>query len=225
MTDSIPYADIVILALVAGFILLRLRSVLGSKPDGDRPDFFRKDARADIIEPIVQLENKLLKPVKPREEADPLLASVNDQTHEQVLASIRAADPHFIFTQFVEGATRAYEMVFDAFSKGDKPTLKMLLSDELYQNFAKAIDERKDQDEIIDTTLVSVEYKGIEQVDLKRSIARIGLKLSSEQVQLTRNTKGDIIRGDASELHRIEDSWVFERDLNSKAPNWKIIET
>ena len=227
MSEGIPYADILILALVAGFILLRLRSVLGSRPD-DSEGFMKRDVRPQppqaMADPIIQLDAKSSKP-RQREEADPLLATLEEGETQAALNAIKDSDPQFTATAFAEGARRAFEMVFDAFAKGDKPTLKMLLSDPLYDTFCKEIDARPEEGEKTETTLVSVAVKEIKEASLEKSIARICLHFASEQVTVVRNDKGEIVGGDASEIHHVEDTWTFERDITSKNPNWKIIET
>ena len=226
MSQGIPYADIVILALVAGFIILRLRSVLGSRPEDD-VDFMKRDVRPQLqqqADPIVQIDAKSSKP-KPRDDDDPFLAALGEGDKADALKAIKEADPFFTATSFVEGARRAYEMVFDAFAKGDKPTLKMLLSDALYDTFSGEIDARPQGGEKSETTLVSVTVEEMLEATLVKNIARISLSFQSEQVTVVRNDDGQIVGGDASDIHHAQDSWTFERDITSKNPNWKIIET
>lgn len=225
MSEGIPYADIVILALIAGFILLRLRSVLGNKSEGEPPNFFKKETPpAQVIEPIVQLDRRSLKAAPAFADEDPQAASLNSQQQE-TLASMRTLDPQFSLTAFVDGAKMAYEMVFDAFVKGDRPTLKMLLSEPIYQSFAAELDARGTAEDYTETTLVSVSPREVTELTLDRNTARITVRFESEQVSLQRNKQGEIVGGDASEITHAEDQWTFERDLSSKSPNWKIIET
>ena len=225
MSEGIPYADIIILALVAGFILLRLRSVLGAKSEDD-PDSFRKETRpvAPAHDRVVQLDAKAAKQ-KPREELDPFLATVADEQKVAALNEMKEGDPQFTVTAFVEGARRAFEMIFDAFAKGDKSTLKMLLSETLYDTFCKEIDARDTDDSKTETTLLSVKTKAISLATLEKSVAKIGVQFESEQVTVVRDSKGEIVGGSASEVHHVDDEWVFERDMTSKNPNWKLIET
>jgi predicted lipid-binding transport protein (Tim44 family) len=226
MSEGIPYADIIILALIAGFILLRLRSVLGQKTGNDDPNFFKRQLPpADLRqEPIVQINEKILKP-RPKEEGDPYLATLNDVALVETINAIKAKDAQFSATSFIEGARSAFEMVFDAFAKGDKQTLKMLLADDLYQHFVGEIEAREKEATHPETTLVSVVSKELRQVSLNGNLARLTVKFISEQVTVVRDSSGKIIEGDPSALHHVEDEWVFERDITSKNPNWKIIET
>jgi predicted lipid-binding transport protein (Tim44 family) len=222
--QEIPYADLVILALIAGFIVLRLRSVLGSKSSDD---FFGKkpsEQTKSRLETIIQLDEKSLK-LKPREEPDTYLASLGSSPIADTIREVQEKDPQFTATRFLQGAKSAFEMVFDAFVKSDRQTLKMLMSDTIFRQFSRELDGRDGQENKSETTLVSVTPKEITHAALEKNTARFTVRFESEQVTVVRNPKGDIVEGDPSELHHSEDQWVFERDVTSKNPNWKIIET
>lgn len=228
MTEEFPYADIVIIALIAGFILLRLRSILGQKTGNEKPDFFQlpKAQTQEDSDPVVLLSeiNKLVKP-RPRVEVDPYTATLSEGMVLQGINDIKAKDPLFNATTFIDGAKMAFEMVFDAFVKGDKQTLSMLLSQEIYNDFIRDIEAREKQEYKQETTLLSVKAKEILQANLDKNIARITVRFESEQVTVERGKKGEIISGDPSDVQHVNDEWVFERDVTSKNPNWKIIET
>lgn len=227
MSEGFPYADIVILALVAGFILLRLRSILGQKSDNDdKPDFLQS-SKISVIkdpDPIVQLSDKSLKP-RPLVDLDPYVSTLSDNNILQVIKDIKGKDPLFNTTSFIEGAKMAFEMVFDAFAKGDKQTLSMLLSQEIYNDFLRHIEEREKQENKTETTLLAVKVQEISRANLDRNIARFGVRFESEQVTIERAKNGEIVSGDPSDVQHVDDEWVFERDITSKNPNWKIIET
>jgi predicted lipid-binding transport protein (Tim44 family) len=224
--DSFPYADIVILALVAGFILLRLRGVLGQKDGNDTPQFFKRDQenKDTAKEPIVLLGGKSSK-AKPADEADTYLYTLKDDQIAATIADIKKLDPSFSATGFLAGARIAYEMVFDAFAKGDRNTLEMLLDKPIYDTFVNEIEAREKSAEKTEITLVSAKAREIAQAGLSGNIARLAVQFDSEQVSLVKNAAGEIIQGNASDLHIMDDEWVFERDVTSKSPNWKIIET
>lgn len=224
--DGIPYADIVILALVAAFILLRLRGVLGQKMGNDNPQFFKRDQEAadSPREQVVQIVGKAAKN-KPADETDTYLFTLNNKDIAQAVADIKKLDPHFTATGFLQGAKMAYEMVFDGFAKGDLKTLEMLLDTPLYQTFAREIEMREQSSTKTETTLVSVKPKEIAQAVLIGTRARLTVTFDSEQISLVKDAEGKIVDGNASESHLMDDEWVFERDVSSKNPNWKIIET
>lgn len=226
MSDGIPYADIIIMALVAGFILLRLRSILGDKVGNDKPSYFNKPTHPDAesLDTIVQLEDKSGK-AKIRQDPDPYMAKVRDESVIDAISAIKAKDPEFNATFFLDGAKSAYEMVFDAFSRKDTDTLKFLLSARVFQEFSEALDANAKQDAKNETTLISAKAHEIKAAELVGTKARITVAISSEQVHVTRDSAGEIVGGDASFVHEIEDEWVFERDVTSKNPNWKVIES
>ncbi|MCE2926922.1 MAG: Tim44/TimA family putative adaptor protein [Rickettsiales bacterium] len=226
MSEGIPYADIIILALIAGFILLRLRSVLGQNVGHENPDFFKKMQAPDQDaeqEPIIKLAEKMAKTKEP--EQDEYLQSLKDESIKTTLADIRAKDPEFNASGFLSGAKMAFEMIFDGFAKGDKAPLKMLLSPELFSQFEKEIDERAVRDTKTETTLVSVVAKEIIRATLSGSTARLTVSFSSEQVSVVRDKDGKITEGNPSDVDQVIDEWTFERDITSRSPNWTIIDT
>ncbi len=226
MSENFPYGDIVILALIAGFILLRLRSILGQKND-DSFNFFQppKEKTTSNNDPIIQLTDKSLK-ARPRvAEQDAYAAKLPEGAVLQGINDIKTKDPLFISSAFLDGAKMAFEMVFDGFNKGDKQVLSMLLSQEIYNDFVNDIEARSKMEHKQETTLVSVAAKEITSISLDKNIARITVHFESEQVTVERDGNGSIVAGDPSDIKHVQDEWVFERDVTSKSPNWKIIET
>jgi predicted lipid-binding transport protein (Tim44 family) len=226
MSEEFPYADIIIMALVAGFILLRLRSILGQKSDGDKPNFFQPPVVkiVEVQEPIIQPNEKSAK-ARGRMDTDPYASTLPEGEVLQAINDIKAKDPLFTATAFMDGAKMAFEMVFDAFVKGDKPTLAMLLSKDINDDFIRNIDEREKLENKYETTLLSVAAKEIIKAKLDKNIAQITVHFESEQVTLERSKSGDIISGNPSDTEHVRDEWVFERDITAKNPNWNIIET
>jgi predicted lipid-binding transport protein (Tim44 family) len=224
---SSSYADIIILAFVAGFILLRLRSILGQQTGFDgtpkpmAPDAKRKE---DII---VQLTDKVraVKQDVLTQKADVALPEGLSESSKQAVAAIKKADASFTLADFLRGAKGAFEMVFDAFLKNEKATLEMLLAPDIAKTFVAEAAARKQGERITETTLVAVESMTIKQVDFLAPKARITVNFISEQVTVVRDAAGKIIEGNASHVERVEDEWTFERDVNAKNPNWVVIDT
>lgn len=230
MSENFPYADIIIIALIAGFILLRLRSILGQKTGHENPDFFRpnQQEQPQKPEPIIQLVEKTLKPRQPQEtipEYDPYAQKLEGEPIAKDIAELKNANPAFNATTFLDGAKIAFEMVFDAFIKGDKQTLSMLLAQDIYTHFVNDIDARASQETKKETTLLSVVSQDINSIRLDKNIARVAVRFESEQVTVERGKNGEIVSGNPSDVEHVIDEWVFERDITSKNPNWKIIET
>ena len=226
MSEEFPYADIILLALISGFILLRLRSVLGQKNGNDTPNFFQppKTQILDNNEPVIQLSERSQKP-RARTELDPYAAALESGALSQSISDIKMKDPLFNATTFLEGAKMAFEMVFDAFAKGDKQTLSLLLSPEIYTDFLQDIEQREKTDSNVETTLLAVSVKEILNAKLDKNNAQITVHFESEQITIERAKSGEIVNGVPTDAQHVRDEWVFERDITSKNPNWKIIET
>jgi len=195
MTDSQPYLDIVIFAMIAVFLGLRLRSVLGRRnPDQQQtPPPMNNGAG-----PVIDLESRRVRPS----------AAPSDP-----MAQIAAADPSFHPGQFLAGAQWAFEMIVKAFGAGDKAALRPLLSDGVFADFSGAIDQR--QGDGVDHTVeyVRIVSATIAEAKLEGRIAEITVRFVSEQ-----KTKG----GDEV---RMIDLWRFARDVSSKDPNWRLVAT
>ncbi len=230
--SEFPYSDIIILALIAVFVLLRLRNILGQKSDGEPPPFFNlekreqknKNERESAVESVVHVAGKNQK-TKSDAAPDAYMESLNNQAVAESIAAIKKLDANFNATSFLNGAKMAYEMVFDAFAKGDKNTLEMLLDKPVFETFVQEIEGRAAKSEKTELTLVSVRPKDIIRASLTGNKAQIAVKFDSEQVSLTKDADGRIVSGDPSQTIIMDDEWLFERDVTSKNPNWKIIET
>jgi predicted lipid-binding transport protein (Tim44 family) len=207
-------------AMVAGFLVLRLRSVLGRRTGNERRrDLFPRraapatDSAATLVEPDKHLP-------RPAKEAPPSANAVAEG-----LNRIRRADPSFDPSHFIEGAGTAFEMIIAAFAKGDKAVLRPLLSDEVFQQFAAAIDERVAAKETLETRIEKLDAVDIVEAELAGHIAQLTLKLVSHQINVTRAMDGSIVDGDPVNPVEKTDYWTFARDTRSVNPNWALVAT
>lgn len=223
--------DIIILAAIAIFVVLRLRSTLGQKT-GHFPNPETKDAPKE--DRVIRLEHPTIDGQKlpDRKElaallelnAEPDLSSVPESLRATIKEMI-AIDKNFAPKSFLEGAHIAFEMILNAYSKHDKIALKPLLSKETYDSFAKDIDEQMAAGEKRESTLLAITSTEFEHVELNKSIARITLHFTSEQNRITKNKSGDVVDGSATDIEVVDDVWTFERDLRAANPNWTLITT
>ncbi len=225
------FADIIILALIAGFIALRLRAMLGRNSGLDPRDIIKKQQER-LKETVIRVQSREAKP-----ENSPVPGTGDNiaggkelgqvaEAAKPTLDAIRAADPAFTSSGFLGGARTAFEWVFDAFAKGDKEKLKLLMSDTVFSLFSQEIDRsRATPDRRMEATLVSIVSQDIANAQLAANIARISVRFVSEQIHLMRDTKGAIVEGNPSAVQTVSDIWVFERDVTSRSPNWKIVDT
>ena len=213
------YLDIILFAMVAGFLVLRLRSVLGRRTGNERRrDLFPRRA-APVSDNVATL-------VKPDERAP---RSAGDAAPADVVAEglnrIRRADASFDPAHFIEGARVAFEMIVAAFAKGDKAELRPLLSDEVFQRFGMAIDERVAAKETLETHIERLNSIDIVEAGLAARTAQVTLKLVSHQINVTRAMDGSIVDGAPAEPVEKTDYWTFARDTRSTDPNWVLVAT
>ncbi len=218
--------DIIFLAIIAAFILYRLRNELGKDSGIDPKELGRK---LEMPTPRETLESDLSREREEQQKAleeTATLAKYEQSPVSTGLLAIKATDPSFSIAEFMSGAKVAFEWVLEAFSKGEKQKLVQLLSDEVFQSFSREIDRYKSQGKKLDTTLVSILSQDVMDAGVRGgTTAYLTLKIVSEQIQLVRDESGTIVEGDASTVSRIEDEWTFERDIHSRNPNWKITAT
>jgi predicted lipid-binding transport protein (Tim44 family) len=213
------YFDIILFAMVAGFLVLRLRSVLGRRTGNER----RRELFTRRPTPAAEKVVNLVEPEKPSARLG------DDAPQADVVADrlkqIRRADPSFDPAHFIEGARTAFEMIVGGFAKGDKAALRPLLSDEVFHGFAAAIDERVAARETLETRIERLDSVDIVQADLKGRTAQITLRLVSHQINVTRAMDGSIVDGDPQNPVEKADYWTFARDTRSGDPNWVLVAT
>ena len=144
---------------------------------------------------------------------------------ETGLKQIGQADKSFDDKEFMNGARAAFEMIIGAFAANDKKALRPLLANEVYDNFTRAIQEREENRHTLETTLVGITDSEIIEAELQQKTAFITVKFVSEQVNVTRDEKGETVEGDASHVAKITDIWTFARNTRSRDPNWTLVAT
>ena len=229
MGGGFQFFDIIILAMIAGFLILRLRRVLGRRDghEGGYPDQFRDRDKADADgddkdgdDNVVQL------PDRSEQVADaPVLDIDADDPAAAGLTQIRVADPSFGPGEFAEGAKMAFEMILNAFSAGERKALKGLLSPDVYKNFDEAITERERAGEVLEDTLVGIRSAKIVEAMMDGHHSVVTVKFVSEQISALRDAEGNIIDGNPNEVIDVTDFWTFSRDTRSPDPNWTLIGT
>jgi predicted lipid-binding transport protein (Tim44 family) len=224
MSDGFAYLDILFFAMVAAFIAFRLRGVLGRKTGNERPrvDPISRRAAARSGDNVVPMPERAPPgPIAEEVEAgdvpfDPAKAGV---------AEIKRADPRFEPDQFLQGARAAFAMIVEAYAKGDKTALRPLLADEVYTQFSGAIDAREQAGRSLTTELVATRSAELVSAAMVGSRARVTVRFTSEQINVTRDAAGNPVEGDPRQIETIIDIWTFERDTRSRDPNWQLVET
>lgn len=226
MGDGLAFFDIVFFALVAGFLILRLRSVLGRRTGNENRERWtprlpqRAPGKPGLAQPGA--ERPLPDNVTPLPGREPPTPS---SPLDAALTQIRLADPSFDPAQFAGGAKAAFEMIVMAFAQGDTGTLRPLLSDDVYENFAAAIKGRHDAKQTLETTLIGIKSAEILEARMEGRTAFVTVKFVSEQVNVTRNAAGEVVDGDANRVAAITDIWTFARNTRASDPNWVLVQT
>jgi predicted lipid-binding transport protein (Tim44 family) len=211
--------DIVLFAMVALFLVLRLRSVLGRRTGNEqRRDPFVPQPGA-AADKIVTLAPRA--PAQPMPPAQPAAADAVASG----LVRIRAADSGFDPEQFLQGARAAFEMIVAAFAEGDKARLRPLLSDEVFSHFAAAVDERNAAKETLETRILQLKTAEIVGAELGGRTAQVTAELVSDQINVLRAHDGSVVDGHPDNPIEKTDFWTFARDTRSTDPNWVLVAT
>ena len=208
---------IVLLAMVAAFLALRLYMVLG-KRSGHEQALPPKPAE-ERPAPIPQLR-AVPEPV-PETASD----SVIDAGATAGVRAILAADSSFDVARFLDGAKQAYRMILEAFWKGDEEELAWLTGPDVREAFAAAIAERREAGHALDNRLISIESARIEGARLEGKVALITVDFVADIAAVTRDADGNVIAGTLTDAIATNDSWTFRRDLKDRDPNWLLVET
>jgi predicted lipid-binding transport protein (Tim44 family) len=234
--------DIILIGLVAVFLILRLRSVLGKRTGNERPP--ARDPFAPPRPPAPQ----------PRLGSDaPPATSGNDNvvqmpgtaasrpssttngpggiratvlaTASAGVAAIRAADRQFDPLGFAAGARAAFATIVEAFAKGETQALQPLLDAQTFASFEAAIRGRNERLEKAETTLIGFEASDIAAAEMQGTYAQVTVRFVTEQINVTRNAEGQVAEGNPNEVQKVIDLWTFRRDTKSSDPNWLLVKT
>ena len=197
MNSGFEYLDIILLAMIAGFIILRLRGILGRRTGHEKKtlgDFFNtKVTQKNTEKKVVNLQSSKL----------------DDAAKEQ----------------FIKGAKEAYEMIVTSFAKGDKKTLKPLLNKEIYQNFSDEIDHRKKENSRSELTFVGVKSAIIKNFEKKDNVYTFTVNFVSEIITCKKDKDNKIIEGNPDIIKTVNDVWKFSKNMWSNNPIWYLVET
>lgn len=227
MDNGFQFFDLLIPAMIAAFILLRLRRVLGRRSGQERPppEPMKREAD-DAPDIVVPLPDRAQRAGRRKDDTDD--TDDTDEPEVSGLTQLKIADPAFDQVAFLNGARGAFEIILNAFAAGDKRQLKSLLSDAVYRKFRDEIDRRGRQGERLETTLISIILADIVDVRMDGRAALVTVKLVSEQTNRLSSADEDEDENEsigAPPVESITDLWTFARDTGSGDPNWQLVET
>jgi predicted lipid-binding transport protein (Tim44 family) len=236
MSEAFDIYTLLFLVL-AVVIFIRLRNVLGRRTGNERPPYdpyAAPDAkRAEANEPVVTLPRGRTGRA-PLEASGPSLEDIEERLGRhaakdsplgQSLTVLMRADPGFDPGQFLDGAKAAYEMIVTAFAQGDEVELSQLLGPDVFEGFQRAIREREERGEKVESSLVGIDKADIIEAEVKNRTAYVTVKFVSELISVTRDTGGEVVEGDPKKVREVTDIWTFAREVASRNPNWKLVAT
>ena len=210
---------IVILALVALFIGLRLYSVLGERTGHEQQPILKPADSEPRADPRVN------RPAP----AQPVAADLGDlafiPTAGPGVRALLAADPAFDVARFLEGAKGAYRLILESFWKGELDTLRPHVDDHVFETFATAVKQRETEGVTIDNRLVAIDQAVIAEALVDRNLAHLTVRFEADIAAVTRNSAGEVVAGSLSDAVQTRDLWTFRRELASRDPNWLLVET
>jgi len=197
MSNSFGYLDIILLAMIAGFIILRLRNILGRKTGHEDKVYSGfSDKKFDEFKEKIKSQTK-----KPQTEFD-----VEQKK------------------QFLKGAEIAYETIINSFAKGDKRSLRDLLTKEMRENFESAIEERNSKNIKSELTFIGIKSSVIEKFEKTATALFFTVKFVSEIISVKKDKDNKVIEGDPNKIKTVIDRWKFTRKTSSMNPNWYLTE-
>ncbi|MFC7475161.1 Tim44/TimA family putative adaptor protein [Dankookia sp. GCM10030260] len=224
MTGGFPL-DLILFAMVAAFLVLRLRSVLGRRTGFERPP--APEPRAPGYDPrAARTLDGVAEEVRPAPAKSGTRQVIPDARTAPgaALGRIAAADRSFTPEGFLAGAEGAFRMIVAAFAAGDRQTLQALLSEQTYAGFEQAITAREQAGEQQRTEIRAVHEMGIETAELRGNIAEIVVRFVTDQVNMTTGRDGEVVTG-SDAITELHDFWTFQREVGSADPAWKLTAT
>ena len=206
MQSSFPYFDILIFGVIAVFLILRLKNILGTKTDANNQDINNRETSKNVSNIV---------PFKEKKENGDL----------KEIEKILKADPQFQVDDFLTGSKTFFKMVLESFANGNVDNIEPYLKTSVLKSFKIAINERIKEKETEIIELNSIKKNEIRSVSLTKTSIKISVFFETLQVRALMNKDSKVIDGDKDNEILVKDEWVFERKINSDNPNWVLVET
>jgi predicted lipid-binding transport protein (Tim44 family) len=220
---------------LAVFVIIKLRAVLGTRTGFERPPEVVRREMEERQKPPVQQDNVVTFPNGPKPgTADQPEMTQADRWKDVAAAgtplatgldAVLQADPTFDPKEFVGGAKGAYEMIVQAYAKGDRKTLKNFLAKDVFDGFAGAINDRETRGETSETTFVSIDKANLIGAEMRDKLAHVTVSFGSKLITVIRDKNGVVVDGSAEKIADVNDVWTFARDVTTRDPNWKLVAT
>jgi len=201
-----PFVDILIFAVIAVFLIFRLRSILGS-----REGFEQKPSSSPLSDRASDAEN--------------IISLHGEKANGEGLEAVKRLDKQFSEDSFSQGAASAFGMILSAFAEGDIAGLRRLLGYDLYEDFSESIRQRAKEGDELSITIHDIQDVNLLDGEVSQNIASVTVKFTSIQSRKLADKDGVVIEEESFDETELTDIWVFERDISLADPNWKLVET
>ena len=206
MQFSLPFLDIIIFAIIAIFLVYRLKNILGQNSEGNE-----QNNQIDIG------KKEYSNVVK--------LGHLDSNKTKIDKNSISTIDPTFNEEEFLKGAQNFFQMVINSFVKGNLKDIVNYIDDKLIKNFKSVIDERIEEGESLKIEIVKMKSIKIKDVQELKNFLRLSVLFETRQIKVLKDKNGKVIDGDPEKSILVKDLWTFEKEIKSKDMNWKLVET
>ena len=215
------FVDIIFLMVLVAFIVTRLYSAFGSNGNEEKIRVVVKPLDKESEKKLMENITKVIKETDKQNSCDSVVDLKNLSEPEKSLAQI----PNFDKDSFIRGACRVFEIVIQSFGKGDISEVRNLMSKKLWDAFNQVINFRKENNLSSEVDFICFDKSEIKEVKLLKNSAKIIIEFISEQINILKNDKGEVVEGDENFVQKITDVWTFERTFNAKNNQWLLVST
>jgi predicted lipid-binding transport protein (Tim44 family) len=215
-----PLIQLLVLAAIAVFLILRLRGVLGTREGFEKPAVTRPEPSSRVGKPDFDV-------IEGGPDLDITDHVEEDSDSAKALAAMKRVDPSFNVSEFLGGARGAYEMILMAFENGDLDDIVPFISEDVYEAFASVVDDRQRQGLTVDAKFIGISDMTLSDAvfDEVSKEGEVSVRFKSEMTSVVRDNAGDIIEGSEKEIKRQKDTWTFARKMDAGDPNWRLVAT
>ncbi len=210
--QSLPFIDIIIFAIIAVFLIFRLRNILGEKTGFDpKADNQSKTPKNEKVSNVVDFTKKV--------------ENLKEYEFSSEIREIMKIDNSFKIDEFISGANTFFKMVVNGFVEGNIENIKKYVKPKIFKDFQNAIDERIKEKEKLIIDILSINHTKIKNIKIKGNIVKLEVIFDTVQIKALQDINDEIIDGDLDEKIEVKDMWTFERNFKLQSKNWTLIET
>ncbi|WIY26810.1 Tim44/TimA family putative adaptor protein [Parasedimentitalea psychrophila] len=213
-----PLIQLLVLAGIAVFLILRLKNVLGTREGFEKPPQPKTNGRTD---------RSAFEVIEGGPDRDITDHVDEDSSHAKALSAMKRVEPSFSVSEFLQGGRGAYEMILMGFERGELDSIQPFMSEEIFDSFVEAVAHREDQGLTIEAEFIGVSETTVVNAtfDESQQRAEITMRFIAELTSVVRDRGGDIVEGDSKTVKRQKDTWTFARNMGTDDPNWLLIAT